>query len=353
MSLTTYLYTLPSYSPVSSGEFARWVSISGDGNWLACSNRTINGYAAATGGAYIYTKVGETWTYHSTIPPNVAGLTTGYFFGYSSISLNQTGTLLAIGDNQYSSNTGRIIILSRSGSTWSHHSTVNSPSLGINKYFGQWVSINSDGTKLCTTSSKTFGLYTFTRSGTVWSQEGGVYALPTSGWSSGEYSLSLNSSGNCILVGDCWFDSGGTGRALVLDRVGTTWVLRYSFIAPTPQAYSIFGRGCVLSGLGTYAAVYQEVQDSFEGIAGLVHLYSLGSDEATHLESFTAPVYQSGLWFGWSLAAPADFRRLVAGSLSDNPLSNAGAAYVHTVALEYEPFWTEYIVSDEYDVPYT
>jgi hypothetical protein len=353
MTIATFLSLITAPAPISGGEFGRWVSLSRDGNWLAVSNKTITGYSAFYGGAIVYTNNGDSWTYHSTIPPNVAGQTTGTFFCYTGVCFNKDGTLIVTSDAGYDSNTGRIIVLARSGTSWVLQSIIDSPGLGTNKYFGQWLSINDDGDVLVTASSKLYGIHTFTRSGTVWSQLGTVYTLPTAGWSSGEYALSLNAAGTRLLVGDCWYDNSGTGRALVLAATGNPWALEYSFSAPTPVGYQIFGRAVALSGNGAIGVVYEETYNL--GKTGTVYLYNLASATPELLEIVVQPalIIQNDLNFGWALSLSSDGKRLVTGSLYDTPSNNCGGVLTHSLALSYEPFWTEYDNSYELEQDYS
>lgn len=333
--------------PISSGQFARSLSMSRDGNWLAVSSRTISGYASIAGGVQIFSRNGNTWAYHSVIPPDPFGVDTYFGFGYNGVSINGDGTLLAIADDMWNTNTGRIIVASRSGTIWSLHSVISNPEGLPNQYFGEWITMNYDGTRLCTIGDQKKTLYTFSRTGTTWSVDGSTVSFPTGGWSSAEYNLSLSSSGDKLLVGDCYFDAGATGRAVYLTRSGSSWTQLYAFQAPIPAAYRIFGRAVALNENGNYAVVYEETA------YGVVYLYELTDSEATLLATIDPPVAQSELFFGWALALNTNPGSMVAGSLSDDPLLNMGRAYTYSIDAEFVPFWTEYKKSDEFDVPYT
>ena len=126
-----------------------------------------------TGKAYIYNGTGL----HTTLPLNVSGalypseLVAGDYFG-NSVALDADGNTAVVGAFLQNSQ-GAAHVFVRSGSTWTYQSKIVPKDIRVGDSFGDSVSIDSSGNTIVVgASSKLSGgaMYTFIRSGTTWTQ---------------------------------------------------------------------------------------------------------------------------------------------------------------------------------------
>ena len=131
----------------------------------------------------------------------------------SSVHLNSSGTILAVGSAQYSSNSGRTQIYEWNGSAWA---IKGSHIAGMAASDSSRVkSMNNDGTIVAIgatgfdggvgTDSGTVLIYEW--SGSAWQLKGSQINGLTVGEKSGG-SVSLNSDGTIVAIGAPYFDGG-------------------------------------------------------------------------------------------------------------------------------------------------
>lgn len=161
------------------------VAISHDGNWLAIANpgATVSGISAA-GLVYIYQNVSGTYTYLTSVQSSSP--TANYNFG-AGLCLDSTGTRLVVFEpgSSLASIASKIYVFTRSGTTWTLETTMSRALQ--NGSAGTWCSVawcNDDCSSLTYHSSETSGAvaYTWTRSGTSWSESGNVIQVAGSNY---------------------------------------------------------------------------------------------------------------------------------------------------------------------------
>ena len=146
------------------------------------------------------------------------------YFGQGGISVDGTGTYLAIGAHRHASNlVGRIYFYSRSGTTWTLDQTITGGG-SLDDYYGATICMSHDGTVLATTSSSsdaTTDIYT--RSGTTWTKRQSI-----SNGNNRARGHAFTDDGKWLFLEDEGYQWGGTrtGRVKVFRRTdGTnTWV---------------------------------------------------------------------------------------------------------------------------------
>jgi len=126
-----------------------------------------------TGKAYIYNGT----SLHTTLPLNVSGalypseLVAGDYFG-NSVALDADGNTAVVSAFLQNSQ-GAAHVFVRSGNTWTYQSKIVPKDIRVGDSFGDSVSIDSSGNTIVVgASSKLSGgaMYTFIRSGTTWTQ---------------------------------------------------------------------------------------------------------------------------------------------------------------------------------------
>ena len=145
-----------------------------------------------------------------------------------SVSLSADGNTLAVGGQSDNSGVGATWIFTRNGTTWTQRGTklVGTGAVGSSQQ-GHSVSLSSDGTTLAVggygDSNSAGATWIFTRSGTVWTQQGtklvGTGAI---GPSFQGTSVSLSADGNTLAVGGP-YDNNYTGA---------TWI----YVTPPPPS---------------------------------------------------------------------------------------------------------------------
>ena len=188
-------------TPVASRGFGYVVSLSADGNTLACGKKESG--TSMNGIVYIFTRTGSTWTKQQIL---TSGSTAADGFG-ERVSLSGDGDTVAIGtlaDNRY---TPGIWIYKRTAGVWAFEFSEKSPNYQIYggydqsqtfpySLFGICVKLSYDGSKAfvgapyasTTGSGATYSdgsgaprggaIYVYTRSGDVWSFQNNLTLRP-------------------------------------------------------------------------------------------------------------------------------------------------------------------------------
>lgn len=167
------------------------VSLSADGNTLAAG---ASGYNYKQGCAQIYVRTGNTWTYQATLSYGLANAEEGH-----AVALSADGNTLAAGS--YSAwNTGAIQIYVRSGSTWSRQATLTQSI--SNAYEGWSVSLSADGNTLAAGSWNAYDTgvtQMYSRSGTTWTHQTTLSQKKQNG--NEGYAIALSADGATLAAG--------------------------------------------------------------------------------------------------------------------------------------------------------
>ena len=95
---------------------------------FSSSNYAPSGYTN-TGGIFVYTRSGTTWSHQATVTPDLTNN------NYASVFSGDENTMV-IGHHGYNSNTGRAWVYSGSGSSWTLKKTITGSGLSTGDYFG-------------------------------------------------------------------------------------------------------------------------------------------------------------------------------------------------------------------------
>lgn len=170
--------------------FGAGLAISGDGSVIAIGAPDEDTTQTSSGTVYVYERPTNGWA--TSTEDHFLGAPTRTFGGEFGVScsLNEDGTVLAVGEWAYSS-TGRVHVLEYSGSSWSHSAILT----GSSGYTGTKVDVSRDGTTVAATNP------------THNSNEGAVYVWlkPSSGWANSSYHrliTAANGATNDYLGGD-------------------------------------------------------------------------------------------------------------------------------------------------------
>lgn len=233
--------------------FGSNVSLSADGNTLAISalgedsgtsgiNTTPNNQEDDSGAVYIYRRVGSLWSQQAYIKASNTEENDG--FG-RSISLANIGNKLAVGayqedsnaqgingdsTNNLASNSGAVYLFEFDGNHWSQTAYIKPSNSDANDWFGYALSLSGDGNTLAVgayredssatgingvelnNSSRDSGaVYLFRYASNAWQQQAYIKASVNDADDRFGYSLSVDDTGNTVVVGAYREDSAATG----------------------------------------------------------------------------------------------------------------------------------------------
>lgn len=153
-----------------------------------------------------------------------------------------------------SADQGSAYVFVRSGGVWTQQERLTAADGAAGDQFGRAVAVDGDTIVVGAPQQRVGAdgargaVYVFTRSGTVWGQEG---HLTAAGAMAGAFGSSVALDGDTALVGDPSCVVGAyvrTGAAFVFERSGTTWNLAQQLVAGAAAADDWFGSSVALDG---------------------------------------------------------------------------------------------------------
>ena len=306
------------------------VAISADGNTVV-----VGGYMdTPPGGAWVFSRSGTTWTQQAKL------IGTGYTGAGASqgasVSISADGNTAIVGGPGDNSNQGAVWVFTRSNSVWSQkgNKLVGAGNSGA-AFQGNAVAISGDGNTICAAgyvdNSSQGAVWIYTLNAGSWTQQGSkLVGTGNVGAANQGVSVALSADGNTALVGG-YIDNNHLGAAWVFSRSGTIWAQQGNKLVGAGSSGSIVQQGfsVSLSADGNIAIVGGHYDNNNQGS---VWVYSRAGISWTQQGNKlvgtggTATALQ-----GESVAVSADGNTLVVGGTGDNV--NTGAAWAFTDAL--------------------
>ncbi len=204
------------------------VSLSADGN-----TAIVGGPVDSTnyeGAAWVFTRSGSVWSQQGSKLVGTGATGSNSIFQGSSVSLSADGNTAIVGGNGDNTNVGAVWVFTRSDTVWSQQGgkLVGSDAIGT-PYQGSTsaISLSADGNTAAVggseDSSDVGAVWVFTRSGSVWSQQGSkLVGTAANGTAMQGTSVSISGGGDTIIVGG-QEDSTYVGAVWVFTRSGGVW----------------------------------------------------------------------------------------------------------------------------------
>jgi hypothetical protein len=181
-----------------------------------------------TGAAWVFTRSGGVWRQQGG---KLVGTTSEYGGGLwsqgASVALSGDGNTAIVGGPSDNKTTGAAWVFTRSGDVWMQQgnklvgSGVGEPPLPPGQ--GMSVALSADGNTAIVGSWGAEAAWAFTRSGGAWTQQGKkLVGTGAVGKARQGMSVALSADGNTAIVGG-WSDNGKTGAAWVFTRSGSVW----------------------------------------------------------------------------------------------------------------------------------
>jgi hypothetical protein len=233
------------------------VAMSADGNTAIVGGYLDNGGAGA---AWVYVRSGGVWTQQGSKLLGAGAVGAGN--QGLSVALSADGNTAFVGGHTDNGGAGAAWVFTRSGSVWTQQGDklVGSGAVG-NAGLGASVALSADGnTAIVGADSDNGGAgaaWVFTRSGGVWTEQGAkLVGTGAAGLAQQGFSVALSADGNTAIVGGDFDNNFITGAAWIFTRSGEVWSqqgpkLVGSGGVGTPNQ----GKGVALSGDGLTAIV--------------------------------------------------------------------------------------------------
>jgi hypothetical protein len=231
-------------------------------------------------------------------------------------------------------NQGAVYVFRRSGSTWIEEQKLTPDDAAANKQFGESVAISGDtiivGMTLDNTVSTQAGAaYIFTRTAGVWSQQAKVF--PTDGAVFKFFGFNVDIDGDTAIVGGYGDTASGTraGAAYVFTRSGTVWTQQGKLLADDGAAEDHFGISVGIDGDTALVGAYQD-EDTAGAAQGSAYVFTRSGTVWSQQEKLTADDAAADDHFGWSVALSGE--TALVGAYDDDGAGGAGqgSAYVYT-----------------------
>ncbi|MFN8286691.1 MAG: T9SS type A sorting domain-containing protein [Chitinophagales bacterium] len=220
------------------------VAISADGNTVLIGGSTDGD---TLGAAWVFTRSGTVWTEQAKL---VSANTTAKAMQGQNVALSYDGNTALIGAPKDNDSIGCAIVFVRSGSNWSQQAKLVGPGSIGKCAQGKYVSLSANGNTAVILgpedNSWLGAVWTYTRSGSTWTQLGSKLALPALYSPYFWNGFSLSGNGQKLAIGDPYI--GQYGGVDLYNLSGSTWQLQQSI---TSTNYISLSAGS----LGMYASL--------------------------------------------------------------------------------------------------
>jgi hypothetical protein len=323
-----------------NGRLGNGVAISADGNTAVVGAPYDN---SSTGAVWIFTRSGGTWSQQGTKLVGT-GATGAALQGYS-VAISADGNTILSGGEADNSNMGAVWVFTRSGSVWTQQGSKlvgSGATAGFSAYEGCSVTLSADGNTAAFggygLGSNTGSTWVFTRSGGVWTQQGSrlVGSGAVVGIAGQGYSVALSADGNTLLTGgymDGWAVGTATGAAWIFTRTGTTWSQQGSKLVGTGSAAGNVAQGAsvALSADGNTALIGGYADNNSKGAAWV--FTRTGATWTQQGVKLVGAVASVQSYQGNSVALSADGNTAIVGGYMDvNTTGGGGWVYKRTGA---------------------
>lgn len=249
-------HTVPNPFPLNPADsFGRSCFISGDGTRMVVPAHTAKYNNVSNSGVlYVYLKTGDLWTLEQTLHSHIPGLDPNSNVNeYAGLSCDISDDGLVIAFSTHAAgiddggatvpNAGKVHIFTRIGTIWGLEQSHTKPVQKAHDFFGQCITLSSDGNRVVIGAAG--AAYVYLRTGAGWALEQEILSpAPASNDHFGHF-CTMSADGSRIAI-----TASGTNTVYVYRRTGTTWTLESTIANPDPVNSLSFGNSLALSGDG-------------------------------------------------------------------------------------------------------
>jgi hypothetical protein len=248
-----------------SGEcsFGASVALSADGNTALVGDPS---QTSSAGVAWVFTRSGTTWSAGEQLP---SGTENGEAWFGRSVAMSADGNTALVGVPSTEQGRGSAAVFTRSAGGWTRGAPLSSAETKSGAHFGRSVAMSSDGSEALIgapgDSSYVGAAWAFARHGSTWvAQPGKLVGGGESGSGHFGKSVALSGDGATALIGGR-DDSDEQGAVWTFTRSGESFAQQGEKLAGTPEAGSQFGYSVALSGDGSVALIGAPHEESALG----------------------------------------------------------------------------------------
>jgi len=327
--------------------FGSSVSLNSDGTYFIAGAPNDDDGDTSTGSAYVFTRSGSTWTQQAKLTASGAQFFDQLGGGGAAFNTDATyvivGAIQAGAPNAYY---GAAYVFTRSGSTWTQQAKLTASDVGHQDQFGKAVAINSDATYAIVgapfedggagnPSNNNGAAYIYYRVGSSWSQQARLPSFTNAANAYFGESVSMSSDGTYVAVGArgrYYSPSNLPGLVYIYTRSGSTWTLQAELVASDNQTQDFFGKSVSMNPDATYIIIGAQGEDTGGSDAGAAYVFTRSGSTWTQQAKLTASDAQATDYFGYSVSINSDGTFAAVGAHGEdggagNPISSAGAIY--------------------------
>lgn len=325
-----------------SALFGRVLSMSSAGDRVIVGSHAFNsGGLADAGQAYIYLRTGTTWTQQAILTASDRAV--GDFYGYC-VEMSPDGTRCAVSAIQKSKGAatyvGQVYVYLRTGTTWAQEAIIVYPGSGSTIAFGQSMCFDTTGTKLVISapnenigsSSWAGAVYTFTRSGTTWTQQNRLAQSTGRGSDKFGWGLSLSADGLRLAASSPNYNTADytfLGSISFYTWSGTAWILD-NYIVPNLKNSSVLvGSDIKMSAGGDrlIAGAHGEDPQGVPNCGGAFVMVRTTSGKWVVDNYLTGSGKDIGDNFGYGVTISGDGTRVAATSTGQSTTANKSGTF--------------------------
>jgi Flp pilus assembly pilin Flp len=299
--------------------FGYSVSLEGDTALVGAFAKSVG--AHQTGAAYVFTRSGATWSQQARLTASDAAMET--YFG-TSVSLSGGSALIGA---YYEAGSGGAYVFTGGGASWTEQAIILPSDGEVNDHFGSAVALDGDTAVITSpadddTADYSGSAYVYTRSGLVWTERAKLHASDPAASAAFGYSVAMD--GGTILVG-CYGAGGYEGAGYVFTGSGASWPLQARLSADDAVAGDLLGFSVALD--GNRALIGALGKGTAAMGAGGVYAFTRSGSTWTQHPPIYAGDASENQGFGYAVAVSGS--RGVTGAIGDGDGGElAGAGYV-------------------------
>ena len=219
---------------VGSANQGMAVALSADGNTAIVGGPGANNAdrdrpasIGPAGAAWVFTQSGGVWRQQAKLVGTTGEYGGGLWSQGASVAVSADGNTAIVGGPSDNRTTGAAWVFTRSSDGWTQQGNKlvgsGAGEAALPPGQGMCVAVSADGKTAIVGGWGTEGAWVFTRSGSVWTQQGKkLIGTGAVGNARRGMSVALSADGNTAIVGG-WSDNSKTGAAWVFTRSGASW----------------------------------------------------------------------------------------------------------------------------------
>ena len=241
----------------SVNDYFGWsVSISGDTAIVGACNGEFD-LINALGSAYIFEKINGTWTQTAKLLAGDEAIDNKF-----GVSVSVSGNTAIVGDytdNENGDASGSAYIFEKVNETWIQTEKLIASDGVETDYFGYSVSIDEDIAIIGAISDNDNGsssgsAYIFEKKYGSWNQTAKL--LASDGSSDDLFGVSVSLSGNKVIIGASWYNPSPSNSAYIFEKVNGVWKQRTKLLASDISTGASLGYSVSISGNTAIAGAF-------------------------------------------------------------------------------------------------